>query len=591
MSDTLKQQIYKKLSYTNQDYETILNELISMFSGASPISRNWNNMSEADPLFIVMSLMAAHKDILNYMVDYRIVESFMSTARERSSLVRIANSYGYKIPSFKAARARFAFSSVDGSVPVPTIELPSFSQFVDSDNVSWVYIGETNNALPINNQVEMYQGVALSVEFNANDINTKSMTHIISNQAVSIGNNSNGLGVSKLVASKDGVPISWVEVPDVRTYTGNSQTVYELNVDPQGITYIKFRKELNLAQYSGYTFRLDYVVTQGANITSAATARASLTYSGNNYYANFTYVNDTFVLGSNAASADDIKEGFINYYASNGSLSRLSDYTNYVLNSQTVVPNITKCITVDKYESTSSIKSGDSDIPVANVAVYAVKDGNIALSSDELLALFTDLKEHKTAGIALGINGDGGYSTTGVAIGEPITNTTVQVKVSPMPADSTELKALVSDYVSAKNIGEKITTEEIRNIIMESNYASFYTQGLSVAIKATNKPITDFMLPLEYYQNPICAPSNVVSVLTPGSLATSWTLLTQQVGYNQEIEYVSSGCINDGQALTVINASNPATNYEVGYRIALFSYFTNPFLGTGLCSIRIYEAV
>ena len=76
------------------------------------LSSNWNNISEADIIFIMLSLMSAHKDILNYMLDYRILESYMSTAKERASLVRIANSFGYKIPSYKAAKANLMLQVV-----------------------------------------------------------------------------------------------------------------------------------------------------------------------------------------------------------------------------------------------------------------------------------------------------------------------------------------------------------------------------------------------------------------------------------------------------------------------------------------------
>ena len=64
--------------------------------------------------------MAAHTDILNYMIDYRILENYMSTAKERASLVRIANSVGYKIRSFRPAYATF---KVTKKLHLPTLQL------------------------------------------------------------------------------------------------------------------------------------------------------------------------------------------------------------------------------------------------------------------------------------------------------------------------------------------------------------------------------------------------------------------------------------------------------------------------------------
>ena len=103
----LKEKIYKHLSYTSQDYESILGDIISLFR-SQDLNTEWDNLSEADPIFILMHLLAAHKDILNYMLDYRVLETYALTARERASLIRLARSVGYKIPGLVPSYANYA---------------------------------------------------------------------------------------------------------------------------------------------------------------------------------------------------------------------------------------------------------------------------------------------------------------------------------------------------------------------------------------------------------------------------------------------------------------------------------------------------
>ena len=106
----IKEGIYKNLSYTNQDFESIMLQMIDIVENNSSENK-WNNLTEADPITMLLAIVAAHTDILNYMTDYRILETYMSTARERESMIRIANSFGYKIPGYSASRILYKIVS------------------------------------------------------------------------------------------------------------------------------------------------------------------------------------------------------------------------------------------------------------------------------------------------------------------------------------------------------------------------------------------------------------------------------------------------------------------------------------------------
>lgn len=138
----LKEKIYKHLSYTSQDYESILGDIISLFR-SQDLDTEWDNLSEADPIFILMHLLAAHKDILNYMLDYRVLETYALTARERASLIRLARSVGYKIPGLVPSYADYSTNiNLDTALTIKTGQTFSF------ENETWTYLGEDKTLNP-----------------------------------------------------------------------------------------------------------------------------------------------------------------------------------------------------------------------------------------------------------------------------------------------------------------------------------------------------------------------------------------------------------------------------------------------------------
>ena len=83
---TLKDKIFKGLSYTSRDYESIMADMIKLLRNGEIYKKEGFNLSEADPMFIELSLMAAHTDILNYMLDYRILENYITKKHRIRSL-------------------------------------------------------------------------------------------------------------------------------------------------------------------------------------------------------------------------------------------------------------------------------------------------------------------------------------------------------------------------------------------------------------------------------------------------------------------------------------------------------------------------
>jgi len=474
--NAVKEQLYSKLSYTSQTYEEILLETVSLFKDDDKLATEWNNISEADIMFIFMSLLAAHKDILNYMLDYRVQEAFMSTAKERQSVIRVCNSFGYKPDSYKAARAEFTVT-LSGSQTINP-----FDSFVDDDGISWVYIGEQrtfNDA----ETIELFQGLPISLKLVIGNFSNKVKSHEISAQPIAIGNNFNAEGCSRLSYGDVNIPTTlFDEVNNLYSYTGSNQDVYMLNVSPLGVTYIKLHKFIDIAQYADDAeFTFQYITTSGADVTSAATFTSTPFGAGS---ATLTPVVDSFIPGSNAPGIDELKENFKTYYASATSLVTLEDYENFVMSVQKTVPEITKCVVVDQQDNSRG-EAGEAGMNQLDVAVYALKetvDNNGVVTYNDPLttgvgseteALAELLNAHNVTGITVYVNSTDGATANALAnVGDMTVALTTSAILSD--AEKSEIQTIIYDLIKSKDIGESITEADVNTALSNYGYNYFY---------------------------------------------------------------------------------------------------------------------
>jgi len=499
--EKVKSAIYEKLSYTNQDYNSIIAELIELLPQISP---NWNNVSEADIVFIMLSLMAAHKDILNYMIDYRTLEGYMSTAKERASLVRIANSFGYKIPSYRASRATLRVESAtaaSGSEIAATepFTLPSWTRLLDEDGISWAYIGD-DKTVSIEDTINVYQGIPTSINISIANIDNQTKTHIVSNQSIAIGNNADNLSLSKLLITKDGEDdVIFTEVDNVYTDNSGSDLIYQLAVDPQGITFIKFLDTFNKADYDGFEANFFYVLTQGQNITSISNSVAVLEDANSeNYNVNFGVPTGgaNFVLGARPFAASEIREGFKQYYAGINSLVTLNDYKSFILNRQRAVLGIKKCLVIDAQTSTLPGLNGNvafTDSP----GIYVLKENNMALTTEEINALRAEVAKFKVTGVIPSYNGE--------AAGAALTAVPIGIEINKIPTESANaFKSLIANYINSKEIGTSITSSEIYSLIQNSEFAPNFEDGIAVRLVILNQSSSDTKVSIAYNEYWTC---------------------------------------------------------------------------------------
>lgn len=489
----VKEKLYKKLSYTRQDYDGIVTDLIGLFkSGSSDnkLNTDWDNVSESDIMFIFMSLMAAHKDILNYMIDYRTLEGFMATAKEVKSITRIASSYGFSLPGPKAARAEFSITQ--GLQVGETVVVEPFTSFIDDNNVSWTYVGKESITLSSGDTIELFQGNPYTVNGVLAEFANRTKTRIITDRSVAIGNNYNAEGCSRLEI--DGVVYD--EVENLYSYNELSgENVYAIEVDVEGLNYVQLQRFVDINTIGeDAAYKLNYIVTSGAKTKGTSTVEKSLEVDGQPTDITFTPVSGSFYAGSNSLTKEKIKEAFKGYYASAQSLVTLADYKNYVLNIQKDVPEVTKCLVIDSQGDTVNNEFDGSAIAPLNVAVYALQKDNTELDSTAVTDLLDSLNTRNVSGVEARVNDIDGAGTNPLELLDMTVS--LQTTVALSDDDISSIRDIVYNYIMGRGIGQRVQSSEINKELALYGYDYFY--GSILLTQGTDTDVS--VLSPDYYQ-------------------------------------------------------------------------------------------
>ena len=97
----------KVFSYTNRDYESTRKEGLSKIPSLS--GGLWTDLNATDPGVVLLDYVHALVDMVQYYQDHQALESFLSTAKERKNIFRLAHQLGYKISSAKGAKVDVTF--------------------------------------------------------------------------------------------------------------------------------------------------------------------------------------------------------------------------------------------------------------------------------------------------------------------------------------------------------------------------------------------------------------------------------------------------------------------------------------------------
>ena len=90
------------LSPTKKDFVQIWNELIEV---ASKITERWDPTStnESDPGIVLLKVLTGIADKLNYNIDKNVLECFMPSATQETSMRMLTEAVGYNMRYYQSA--------------------------------------------------------------------------------------------------------------------------------------------------------------------------------------------------------------------------------------------------------------------------------------------------------------------------------------------------------------------------------------------------------------------------------------------------------------------------------------------------------
>lgn len=122
-----------KLSPTNKDFYQIWQELLDV---AGKISERWNpaDTNEGDPGVVLLKVLTAIADKLNYNIDKNILEAFMPSAAQEQSMRKLCDMMGYNMKYFQSATTDAVITYIGENRDAKTISIPKFSVLTNDDN-------------------------------------------------------------------------------------------------------------------------------------------------------------------------------------------------------------------------------------------------------------------------------------------------------------------------------------------------------------------------------------------------------------------------------------------------------------------------
>jgi len=124
-------------SYVNKDFQKLYREILEL---AQKLSSKWDpsTSNESDPGVVLLKLLGFMGDKLNYNIDKNILEAFMPSATQESSMRNLAEINGYYPRYYQSATTAISFTYTGNKIgPNQSFKLPAFETTVtDVDNLT-----------------------------------------------------------------------------------------------------------------------------------------------------------------------------------------------------------------------------------------------------------------------------------------------------------------------------------------------------------------------------------------------------------------------------------------------------------------------
>lgn len=221
-----------QIDYTSRDYTSIREDLINLIPDLAP---KWTSRDPGDLGIAILEAFAYASDVLHYYIDRAANETFISTASQQESILKIAKMLGYTPTDTAPATVELTFkNSTSSNITVPAGTQIGSSTVVNGTTTQVIF--ETDEAVvvtpdsstPSGVNVNATQGYTVSSELlgtsdgTANQFFSLEETPVIQDSISILVNNTPYRHVQYLIEH------------------GNNEAVFVASTDANGITSVEF---------------------------------------------------------------------------------------------------------------------------------------------------------------------------------------------------------------------------------------------------------------------------------------------------------------------------------------------------------------
>jgi len=309
--------------YTSKDYESIKNDLLALIPNFAPA---WTSRDSSDFGIVLLELFSYLGDLLNYQIDRAANESFITTATQRDSVLKLAALLGYTPNEISPARGTVTFTNKDASTP----SIPKGTKVYSGGNNPVTFVTDSlitlASGVGATTSVTVTQGIPVTSEPIGTSDGTANQKFVLANTGVMPGSVSSNL----ISVSVNGVLYSRVSNVTILDY-GSTDLIYYVTTDGDGYTYIVFGDGTSGIIPAGQV-TVSYIYSEASGTSGNISAGSINSFDTTGLTINATITNAAgFSGGTDVETTDSIR---LNAPKSLRTLNRavsLSDYESLAL--------------------------------------------------------------------------------------------------------------------------------------------------------------------------------------------------------------------------------------------------------------------
>ena len=319
------------MSYTEKDFASIYPSLLDL---VKQLTNKWDPSisNESDPGNVLLKLLAAIGDKNSYNIDKNVLECFMPSATQETSMRRLTEAVGYNMKYYQSALTEITFKYTDNFED--QIKFDRFDTVVSNSDGTISYTLIEDVALSYKNVARSGLAIEGSLE----------KLIVGDNEVVKLSNldDNNRVYFPELYVAQNGIFIAndgtsnideWTRVDNLNTQQPLTRC-YKFSYDSEsGLPYIEFPTDI--AQLIGSGLNIWYIITSGAAGNVSAGTLSVLSSTSNTGLNTDNLVIFNASSSTNGSDKETIDEAYSNFKKIIGTFETLvttRDYANAIYN-------------------------------------------------------------------------------------------------------------------------------------------------------------------------------------------------------------------------------------------------------------------